>query len=111
MDSPGLGWLADGEWPGCLVFVRGVSEDQVLRAFGADPDEAVLGEPVPALEGMTEAAPVIRVGRVGDWVIVIEEDEPPQGVRPEVLRRVSAGGGGGGGPAPGPGQPQHEFGY
>jgi hypothetical protein len=51
MDSPGLGWLADSEWPGCLVFARGVSEDHVLRAFGADPDEAVLrepGEPVPA---------------------------------------------------------------
>jgi hypothetical protein len=96
MDSPGLGWLADSEWPGCLVFVRGVHEDQVLRAFGADPDEAVLrepGEPVPALEGMTDAAPVIRVGRAGDWVIVIEEGEPPQGIRPEVLRRVSAGGG------------------
>jgi len=96
MDSPGLGWLADSGWPGCLVFARGVSEDQVLRAFGADPDEAVLrepGEPVPAPEGMTDAAPVIRVGRVGDWVIVIEEGEPPQGVRPEVLRRVSVGGG------------------
>jgi hypothetical protein len=95
MDSPGLGWLADCGWPG-LVFARGVSEDQVLRAFGADPDEAGLrepGEPVPVPEGMTEAAPVIRVGQAGDWVIVIEEDDPPQGIRPEVLRRVSAGGG------------------
>ena len=96
MDGPGLGWLADSGWPWCLTFVRGVSEDHVLRAFGADPDEAVLrepGEPMPAPEGMTEAAPVIRVGQAGDWVIVIEEDEPPQGTRPEVLRRVSAGGG------------------
>ena len=95
MDSPGLGWLADSGWPGCL-FARGVPEDQVLRAFGADPDAVVLrgpGEAVPAPEGMTEGAPVIRVGQAGDWVIVIEEDEPPQGVRPEVLRRVSAGGG------------------
>jgi hypothetical protein len=59
MDSPGLGWLADREWPECLVFARGVPEDQVLRAFGADPDEAVLrqpGEPVPASAGMTEDA-------------------------------------------------------
>jgi hypothetical protein len=96
MDSPGLGWLAESEWPACLVFARGVSEDQVLRAFGADPDETVLrepGEPVPPQEGMTDAAPVIRVGQTGDWVLVIEEDEPPQGTRPEVLRRVSAGGG------------------
>ena len=93
MDSPGLGWLAVSEWPGCLTFVRDVSEDHVLRAFGADPDEAVSCEPVSAAEGMTEAAPVIRVGQAGDWVIVIEEDEPPQGVRPEVLCRVSASGG------------------
>lgn len=96
MDSPGPGWLADSEWPGCLVFARGVSEDQTLRAFGADPDEAVVrepGEPVPVPEGMTDAAPVIRVGQVGDWVIVIEEDQPPQGTRAEVLRRVSVGGG------------------
>jgi hypothetical protein len=95
MDGPGLGWLADRGWPGVL-FARGVSEDDVLRAFGADPDEAVArepGEPVPVPDGMTEAAPVIRVGRAGDWVIVIEEDDPPQGVRPEVLHRVSAGGG------------------
>lgn len=96
MDSPGLGWLAHCDWPGCLVFVRGVLVDHVLRAFGADPDEAVLreaGEPVPAPEGMTEAAPVMRVGQAGDWGIVIEESEPPQGVRPEVLCRVSVGGG------------------
>jgi hypothetical protein len=49
------------------------------------------GEPVPTPEGMTDAAPVIRVGQAGDWVIAIEEDEPPQGIRPEALRRVSAG--------------------
>jgi hypothetical protein len=114
MDSPGLGWLADSERPGCLVFARGVSEDQVLRAFGADPDEAVLrepGEPVPTLEGMTEAAPVIRVGQVGEWVIVIEEDEPPQGVRPEVLCRVSAGGGEAVALHQDIGKLNHEFGY
>lgn len=96
MDGPGLGWLAGSEWPGCLMFARGVPEDHVLRAFGAEPDEAVLrepGAPVPVPEGMTEAAPVIRVGQAGDWVIVIDEDLPPQGVRPEVLCRVSAGGG------------------
>jgi hypothetical protein len=52
----------------------------VPRAFGADLDEAVLrepGAPVPVPEEMTDAAPVIRVGEAGDWVIVIEEDELP----------------------------------
>jgi Family of unknown function (DUF6461) len=114
MDGPGLGWLADRSWPGGLVFTRGVSEDQVLRAFGADPDEAVLrepGEPVPAPEGMTDAAPVIRVGQVGDWVIVIEEDDPPQGIRAEVLRRVSAGGGEAVALHQDIGKSNHQFGY
>jgi Family of unknown function (DUF6461) len=114
MDSTGLGWLADGDWPEGLVFARGVSEDQVLRAFGADPDEAVLrepGEPVPAPEGVTDDAPVIRVGQVGDWVIVIEEDEPPQGVRPEVLRRVSADGGEAVALHQDIGKLNHQFGY
>jgi hypothetical protein len=114
MDSPGLGWLADRGWPGCLVFARGVSQDHVLRAFGADPEEAVLrepGEPVPALEGMTGAAPVIRVGQVGAWVMVIEDGEPPQGIRPEVLRRVSAGGGEAVALHQDIGKSNHQFGY
>src|SRR5260370_26089158 len=104
MDSRGLGWLADSGWPGRLVFARGVSEDQILRAFGADPDEAVLcepGEPVPAPEGVTAHAPVIRLRQARDWGIVIQEGEPPQGIPPEVLRRGSAGGGEAAAPAPG----------
>ncbi|MGH3170828.1 MAG: hypothetical protein ACRDN0_33775, partial [Trebonia sp.] len=86
-DSPGLEWLTTGEWPGCLLFARGVSEDQVLRGFGADPDEALVrgpDEPVPAAGGTTDA-PVIRVARIGEWVVAIEDGDPPQGIRPEVL--------------------------
>jgi hypothetical protein len=96
MDGSGLGWLADTGWPGCLLFARGVSEDRVLESFGADPGEAVLrapGEPVPVPSGMTEDAPVIRVGQAGGWVLVLENDYPPQGLRPEVLCRVTADGG------------------
>jgi hypothetical protein len=54
MDRPGLGWSADRGWPG-LVFARGVSVDQVLRAFGADPDEAV--QPDPAAHAIAGQAP------------------------------------------------------
>ena len=93
MENPGLRWLA-GRWPCCVTFVRGVSEDQVFRAFGANPDEAVvrrLGEPLDPAEAVP--SPVVRVGRAGDWVIAIEDGwSTPQGVRPEVLRRVSPGG-------------------
>lgn len=91
-DKPGLGWLAHGGWSSCLVFVRGMSEGQVFRAFGADPAEAVPRmprDPEPPGSG-----PMIRVGRSGGWTFVVQEDaEVPQGVRPEVLRRVSADGG------------------
>jgi hypothetical protein len=74
-DGAGAGRLAAGEWPGCLTFARGVSEDQVLQAFGADPGDAVLRgphEPVPAAGGTTDA-PVIRVCRVGEWVVAVED--------------------------------------
>jgi hypothetical protein len=93
MTSSGLRWLLEEEWPPCLVFVRGVSEDQVFRAFGADPDHAVprrLGEPLDAAEAIP--GPALWVVRAGEWVVAIEDGEPPQGVRPEVLRRVSSGG-------------------
>ena len=50
MESPGLRWLATDDWPPCLVFVRGASEDQVLSAFGADPGDAVLRLPGELLD-------------------------------------------------------------
>jgi len=92
LETQGLQWLA-GRWPCCVTFVRGVSADQVFRAFGADPDEAVvrrLGEPLDPAEAIP--GPAVRVGRAGEWVFAIEDWGPPQGVRPEVLRRVSSAG-------------------
>ena len=92
METQGLLWLAQ-QWPCCVTFVRGLSEDQVFRAFGADPDKAVmrrLGEALDPAAVIPE--PTVRVGRAGEWVFAIEDWAPPQGVRPEVLRRVSTGG-------------------
>lgn len=88
----GLDWLANGGWSNCLVFARGVSEDQVFRAFGADPAEAVPW--APGDRELPGSGPMIRVGRSGEWIVAVQEDaELPQGIRPEVLRRLSAGGG------------------
>jgi hypothetical protein len=87
---PGLTWLGDDEhsrfsWPFCLTFVRGagnrdVAERDVFRAFGAVSEDAV-----------GAGLPRVRVGHAGEWLLVLEDNIPPEGVRPEVLRRVSAG--------------------
>lgn len=91
-DDPGLRWLGSLDWPPSLVFTRGVSEEHVFRAFGADPAEAVPRGPVDTASA--GSGPMIRVGRSGDWIFAVQEDaERTQGIRPEVLRRLSAGGG------------------
>ena len=93
---PGLMWLAEpryaGRWPFCLTFVRGTGEDQVLAAFGADP-----GEPgtraAPALAtAMPPDLPLVLVRPAGDWLAALEQNVPPYGTRPDVLRAASAGG-------------------
>ena len=91
---PGLMWLSEPDYesaPWCLTFIRGAAEHAVLAGFGADPAEGVparLGGPRP----WPEPEPVVRVARSGQWLVAIEDNIPPQGTRPEVLRRLSAGG-------------------
>jgi hypothetical protein len=86
----GLTWLANqadvGSWPFCLTFVRGGTERE---AFGADPDDAVAARAVIPF-GEAHDPPRVMVGRSGEWVFALEENIPAQGMRPEVLRRVSA---------------------
>lgn len=85
----GLDWLGHppaAGWALCLTFVRGKTEGEVLAGFGAEPT-ASSG---PAA-GHAPQAPSVRVGRSGEWLVAVEENIPPQGTRPEVLRRVSAG--------------------
>jgi len=91
---PGLMWLSGPDYesaPLCLTFVHGAEEHVVFAGFGADPAEAV---PARLDEGLPwpEAEPVVRVARSGKWLIAIESTIPPRGTRPEVLRRLSAGG-------------------
>ena len=88
----GLTWLANqpdaGSWPFCLTFVRGSTEREVLKAFGAGPGDQ--NDP-NGQNDQNEARdrPTVMVGRSGEWVFALEENIPAQGIRPEVLRRVS----------------------
>lgn len=73
----------------CLTFVRGGRESAVLAAFGADAGEAVpvTGQaPVPWPGSLA-----VRASRSGEWLVAAEADIPAQGIRQEVMRRVSAG--------------------
>lgn len=84
----GLDWLGQppaDHWALCLTFVRGKTEGEVLAGFGADPQHR------PARLPDMSQIPSVRVGRSGEWLVAVEENIPPQGTRPEVLRRVSAG--------------------
>jgi hypothetical protein len=91
---PGLMWLSEPDYesvPLCLTFVRGAEEHAVFTGFGADPAEGVsarLGDRLP----WPETEPVVRVAQSRGWLIAIEDNIPPQGTRPEVLRRLSAAG-------------------
>ena len=90
----GLAWLANqadvGSWPFCLTFVRGGTEREVLEGFGADPDDVVAAYATIPF-GEAHVRPRVMVGRSGEWGFALEENIPAQGMRPEVLRRVSAG--------------------
>ncbi|MEO3742597.1 DUF6461 domain-containing protein [Plantactinospora sp. B5E13] len=78
-----------------LAFVADVDEAELLRRFGADPAQATPRTREQARElrdSWTEGfLPVLRVGRVDGWAFAVEEQRSPEGVRPEVLRRLSVG--------------------
>jgi len=78
----------------CVTVVGGADPDRVLAGFGAVPAEAVTGGPRVAA-GMTAERfgfrPVVRAVPAEGWVVAVESHSH-EGVRPEVLRRLSAGG-------------------
>ena len=96
---PGLMWLAGlryaGRWPFCLTFVRGAGEDRVLAAFGADPGGGP-GTRATARSALATAEPsglpLVLVRPAGGWLAALEQNVPPYGTRPDVLRAASAGG-------------------
>jgi hypothetical protein len=76
----------------CLTFVRGSDPRRVAASFGAVVDHARtldFDEFCEEAFAHHDRHPVIGVRRIGDWVLVVE-DNGDQGSRPEVLRRVSA---------------------
>jgi hypothetical protein len=61
---------------GCVTIARGVSERDMLTAFGMDPDSArmMTAEEVSLdpLLGRADAPPWVRVARVGEWAAGLE---------------------------------------
>ena len=70
----------------CATFVQGLSEDEVLRAFGADPRDAV-----PRRRRDLEHGRYVQVGRSREWLFALEL-RSHDGIRAGTLRRLSAGG-------------------
>jgi hypothetical protein len=89
--SGNLEWLADSPLARaqagfCLTLARGVTEDEMFAAFGADPRQA---EP-RRWEDLKDVMH-LQVGRSGEWVFALELNSV-NGTRPRVLRPVSADG-------------------
>lgn len=86
-------WLNDSpiQEAACLTFVRDSDPRQVAASFGAVPEYARtldFDEFCEEAFAHHDRHPVIGLCRIGDWVLVVE-DNGHQGARPEVLRRVS----------------------
>jgi hypothetical protein len=75
-----------------VTFVGGLTQDEVLAGFGADPAVALDRTLKQAVAGEASAAesfgPYVRVGRSDGWVFAWEE-ATHEGTRKEVLRSVS----------------------
>lgn len=86
-----LGWLADSpvaqtQAGFCLTLARGVTEEEMFAAFGADPQQAR-----PRHWEDLQDVMHVQVGRSGDWIFALELNSV-NGTRPRVLNRVSADG-------------------
>ena len=88
-DLPDYGWLSGPGRPGamCITVATGLSVEEALVAFGADPD----AEPVATTELGRSEDPAVAVAPVDGAVVAIEV-VGWQGVRPEVLRPLSRAG-------------------
>jgi Family of unknown function (DUF6461) len=95
---PGLMWLAGpryaGRWPFCLTFVSGAGEGQVLAAFGADPGAPGTRATARSARAATVPGglPRVLMRPAGGWLAALEQNSPPYGIRPDVLRAASAQG-------------------
>jgi hypothetical protein len=69
-----------------MTFVRSIDERAVLTGLGVDPDDAM-----PPADPEFSSTPGVTLIRSGDWLVALEQTAWPRGIRPEVLRRLSAG--------------------
>ncbi|MEU6229097.1 DUF6461 domain-containing protein [Streptomyces sp. NPDC047042] len=60
----------------CVTFTRGLSPEEVLTRYGADPDQARLldWETASDLVSGDEGVSLLRAGRLGEWTFCVEED-------------------------------------
>ncbi len=87
---PGLTWLSRGRGgstlPGSMTFVRGADVRAVLTGLGVDPDDGM-----PPAHPEFSSRLGVTIIRAGDWLVALEQTAWPRGIRPDVLRRLSAG--------------------
>jgi hypothetical protein len=69
-----------------MTFVRGTDERAVLTGLGVDPDDAM-----PATDPEFSSTLGVALIRSGGWLVALEQTAWPRGIRPDVLRRLSAG--------------------
>jgi hypothetical protein len=69
-----------------MTFVHGTDERAVLTGLGVDPDDAM-----PPTDPEFSSTPGITLIRSGEWLVALEQTSWPRGLRPDVLRRLSAG--------------------
>ncbi|MFJ8948422.1 DUF6461 domain-containing protein [Streptomyces sp. NPDC102395] len=60
----------------CVTFTRGLSPEEVLARYGADPDQARLLDWDTASDLLSgdEEVSLLRAGRLGEWTFCVEED-------------------------------------
>lgn len=90
-----LAWLSNlpnlESWTFCLTFVRNTEIDEVFQRFGTDPNQPA-SSVVPSIPFPDRGTRQQVLGRrIGDWVALLDDTVPCQALRPEVLRRISAG--------------------
>lgn len=87
---PGLTWLGRGRGgstlPGSMTFVRGTDVRAVLTGLGVDPDDAM-----PPAHPEFSSTLGVTIIRTGEWLVTLEQTAWPRGIRPDVLRGLSAG--------------------
>jgi hypothetical protein len=69
-------WVTQGDLRvgGCLTFARGISPEQMIRAFGMDPGAALMLSEVEAVGANPAGGPPwIRVGQTGEWAFAVEQ--------------------------------------